>query len=100
MAKAALEVALRTLAREERGNGIRANIVAPGLVDTDMGSRLVRAVHPGQTISDLKTHFPFGHVCQPVDVAAAVAFLASEDGRYTTGQRIVVDGSGPDPAIF
>jgi 3-oxoacyl-[acyl-carrier protein] reductase len=48
----------------------------------------------------LKTHFPFGHVCQPVDVAAAVAFLASEDGRYTTGQRIVVDGSGPDPAIF
>jgi NAD(P)-dependent dehydrogenase (short-subunit alcohol dehydrogenase family) len=100
MAKAALEVAIRTLAREERGNGIRANIVAPGLVDTDMGSRLVRAVHPGQTISDLKTHFPFGHVCQPDDVAAAVAFLASEDGSYITGQRIVVDGGGPDPAIF
>jgi NAD(P)-dependent dehydrogenase (short-subunit alcohol dehydrogenase family) len=100
MAKAALEVAIRTLAREERGNGIRANIVAPGLVDTDMGSRLVSAVHGGQKLSDLKAHFPFGHVCQPEDVAAAVAFLISEDGSYITGQRIVVDGGGPDPAIF
>jgi NAD(P)-dependent dehydrogenase (short-subunit alcohol dehydrogenase family) len=100
MAKAALEVAIRTLAREERGNGIRANIVAPGLVDTDMGSRLVRAVHSGQKLSDLHADFPFGHVCQPGDVAAAVAFLTSEDASYITGQRIVVDGGGPAPAIF
>jgi NAD(P)-dependent dehydrogenase (short-subunit alcohol dehydrogenase family) len=100
MAKAALEVAIRTLAREERVNAIRANIVAPGLVDTDMGARLVHAVHTGQKLSDLHTHFPFGHVCQPEDVAAAVAFLTSEDGGYITGQRIVVDGGGPDPEIF
>jgi NAD(P)-dependent dehydrogenase (short-subunit alcohol dehydrogenase family) len=100
MAKAALEVAIRTLAREERGNGIRANIVAPGLVDTEMGSRLVHAVHTGQKLSDLHASFPFGHVCQPDDVAATVAFLTSEDGSYITGQRIVVDGGGPDPAMF
>jgi NAD(P)-dependent dehydrogenase (short-subunit alcohol dehydrogenase family) len=100
MAKAALEVAIRTLAREERVNAIRANIVAPGLVDTEMGARLVHAVHTGQKLSDLHTHFPFGHVCQPEDVAAAVAFLTSEDGGYITGQRIVVDGGGPDPEIF
>jgi NAD(P)-dependent dehydrogenase (short-subunit alcohol dehydrogenase family) len=100
MAKAALEVGIRTLAREERGNGIRANIVAPGLVDTEMGSRLVHAVHAGQKLSDLHTSFPFGHVCQPDDVAAAVAFLTSADGSYITGQRIVVDGGGPEPSMF
>jgi NAD(P)-dependent dehydrogenase (short-subunit alcohol dehydrogenase family) len=100
MAKAALEVAIRTLAREERGEAIRANIVAPGLVDTEMGARLVHAVHTGQKLSDLHAAFPFGHVCQPDDVASAVAFLTSEEGSYITGQRIVVDGGGPDPAIF
>ena len=41
MAKAALEAAARTLAREERAQGIRVNVVAPGLVATDMGERLV-----------------------------------------------------------
>lgn len=100
MAKAAMEVAMRTLAREERGNAIRANIVAPGLVDTEMGSRLVHAVNTGQNLSDLHAGFPFGHVCQPCDVATVVAFLVSEDGSYITGQRIVVDGGGPDPAMF
>jgi len=100
MAKAAMEVAIRTLAREELGNAIRANIVAPGLVDTEMGSRLVQAVNDGQKLSDLHAGFPFGRVCQPCDVAALVAFLVSEDGSYVTGQRIVVDGGGPDPAIF
>jgi NAD(P)-dependent dehydrogenase (short-subunit alcohol dehydrogenase family) len=100
MAKAALEVAIRTLAREERGNAIRANLVAPGLVDTDMGARLVHAAHAGQKLSDLHTRYPFGLVCHPDDVAAAVAFLTSGDGSYITGQRIVVDGGGPDPEIF
>jgi NAD(P)-dependent dehydrogenase (short-subunit alcohol dehydrogenase family) len=47
MAKAALEAAARTLAREERANGIRVNVVAPGLVATDMGERLVRAIDGG-----------------------------------------------------
>jgi NAD(P)-dependent dehydrogenase (short-subunit alcohol dehydrogenase family) len=93
MAKAAIEVAIRTLAREERGNAIRANIVAPGLVDTEMGARLVQAVHTGQRLSDLHAGFPFGRVCQPDDVAAAVAFLTSDDGGYITGQRIVVDAA-------
>ena len=47
MAKAAMEAAARTLAREERAHGIRVNVVAPGLVATDMGERLVRAVDGG-----------------------------------------------------
>ena len=100
MAKAALEMLTRTLAREERSHGVRVNIVAPGLIDTDMGARLVRAVKGGRDIADIQGDFPFGRVCQAEDVAGLVAFLASKDGGYLTGQRFVVDGGGPTPAIF
>jgi NAD(P)-dependent dehydrogenase (short-subunit alcohol dehydrogenase family) len=98
MAKAAMEAAVRTLAREERSHGIRVNIVAPGLVATDMGERLVRAVD-GRALHDLDEHFPFGRVCLPTDVAGVVAFLVSADSGYVTGQRLVVDGGGPDLGI-
>ncbi len=98
MAKAAMEAAARTLAREERSHGIRVNIVAPGLVATDMGERLVRAVD-GRALHDLDEHFPFGRVCLPGDVAGVVAFLVSADSGYVTGQRVVVDGGGPDLGI-
>lgn len=99
MAKAALEAAARTLAREERTNGIRVNVVAPGLVATDMGERLVRAID-GRPLHDLDDQYPFGRVCLPEDVAGVVAFLVSADSGYVTGQRLVVDGGGPDPGIL
>ena len=98
MAKAAMEAAARTLAREERAHGIRVNVVAPGLVATDMGERLVRAVD-GRALHDLDAQYPFGRVCLPEDVAAVVAFLVSADSGYVTGQRLVVDGGGPDVGI-
>ena len=98
MAKAAMEAAARTLAREERSHGIRVNIVAPGLVATDMGERLVRAVD-GRALHDLDELYPFGRVCLPEDVAGVVAFLVSADSGYVTGQRVVVDGGGPDLGI-
>lgn len=98
MAKSALETAARTLAREERSHGIHVNIVAPGLVNTDMGRKLVHAVR-GAEIAELGADSPFGRVCEPADVAAAVAYLASPDAGYLTGQRLVVDGGGPDPAV-
>jgi NAD(P)-dependent dehydrogenase (short-subunit alcohol dehydrogenase family) len=94
MAKAAMEMCVRTLAREERAHGIRANIVAPGLVETDMGRRLVSAATGGGSIEDLAHSYPFGRVCTPADVAAAVAYLVSADAAYVTGQRITVDGGG------
>jgi NAD(P)-dependent dehydrogenase (short-subunit alcohol dehydrogenase family) len=100
MAKAAMETAARTLAREERAHGIRVNIVAPGLVDTDMGARLVRAIRPGEEISGLHGSSAFGRVCQPDDVAAVVAFLASADASYITGEVLTVDGGGDDPKII
>jgi NAD(P)-dependent dehydrogenase (short-subunit alcohol dehydrogenase family) len=99
MAKAALEAAARTLAQEERAHGIRVNVVAPGLVATDMGERLVRAVD-GRTLHDLDAQYPFGRVCLPEDVAGVVAFLTSADSGYVTGQRLVVDGGGPTPGIL
>ncbi|MGD9990784.1 SDR family NAD(P)-dependent oxidoreductase [Pseudonocardia sp.] len=99
MAKAALEAAARTLAREERGHGVRVNIVAPGLVATDMGSRLAAAA-AGRTIEDLDPSYPFGRVARPDDVAGVVAFLASADADYLTGQRIQVDAGGPDSTLL
>ncbi|HEX5368628.1 MAG TPA: SDR family oxidoreductase, partial [Dehalococcoidia bacterium] len=39
-------------------------------------------------------HAPFGYICQPWDVAGAILYLCSEEGRYVTGQRITVNGGG------
>jgi 3-oxoacyl-[acyl-carrier protein] reductase len=94
MAKAALEALAMTLAKEERDHGIHVNVVAPGLVDTEMGRRLVRATSGEQDIRALDAHAPFGRVCRPEDVAAVVRFLVSAGAGYLTGQRITVDGGG------
>lgn len=99
MAKTAMETAMRTLALEERDHGIHANIVAPGLVATDMGRKLV-AVSQGVDIADLDAGSPFGRVCRPEDVAGSVAFLCSPDSGYLTGQRVTVDGGGPKAGIY
>ena len=99
LAKSALEAAALTLAREEREHGIRVNIVAPGLVASDMGERLAAAA-AGASIAELEPSYPFGRTCRPPDVAGIVAFLASQDGEYVTGQRITVDGGSPDASLF
>lgn len=91
MGKAAMEALAKTLAKEERPYGVRVNVVAPGLVDTEMGRRLMRAT-TGAEISDISRHLPFGRVCQPEDIAEAVAFLCSERSQYTTGQVLYING--------
>ena len=93
MAKAAMESLAWTLAKEERRNRIHVNIVAPGLIETEMGRRLVKAGGVDD-IGTLHAMMPFGRVCQPEDVAAVVRFFVSADAGYVTGQRIVVDGGG------
>jgi NAD(P)-dependent dehydrogenase (short-subunit alcohol dehydrogenase family) len=92
MAKAALEALALTLAKEEIRNGIHVNIVAPGLVATEMGSRLVKAKLGLDDIASLDDDQPLGRVCRPADVATVVRFLCSADAGYVTGQRIIVDG--------
>ena len=92
MAKAALEALAFTLANEEKTKGIRVNIVAPGLVDTEMGRRLVKGAMGVEDIRTLDKGMPFGHVCAPEDVADAVRFLVSDAASFITGQRIYLDG--------
>ena len=97
MGKAAMEALAFTLAKEERANGIHVNIVAPGLVETEMGVRLARSFTGNRDLQDLRSLdavAPFGRVCQPLDVANVVLWLCSEGAAYITGQRIVCNGGG------
>ncbi|MDE0803267.1 MAG: SDR family oxidoreductase [Acidimicrobiales bacterium] len=96
MAKAAMESLAMTLAKEEQRNGIRVNIVAPGLIETEMGRRLVKAGGVDD-ISTLHDVFPFGRVCQPEDIADVVRFLVGPQGSYVSGTRLRVDGGGSIP---
>ncbi|MSO59220.1 MAG: SDR family oxidoreductase [Ilumatobacteraceae bacterium] len=98
MGKAAQEALAATLAKEEREHGIHVNVVAPGLVETDMGLRLARAMTGQREMQDLRSldaAAPFGRVCQPEDVANIVLWFCSAEAGYVTGQRIEVDGGGP-----
>jgi 3-oxoacyl-[acyl-carrier protein] reductase len=94
MGKAALESMAVTLAKEEREHGLRVNIVAPGLVDTAMGQRLVKGAAGIEDIHSLDEIMPFGRVCQPVDIANAVRFFVSDKASYVTGEKLNVWGGG------
>jgi 3-oxoacyl-[acyl-carrier protein] reductase len=96
MGKAALEALAYTLAKEERAHGIHVNVVAPGLVESEMGRRLAKAAAGVDDIRELDRRMPFGRVCQPEDVAAVVRFLVSDGASYLTGERINVWGGGQD----
>jgi len=77
----------KALARELASRNITVNVVAPGLVDTDM----TRAV-AGKAQGDWAAQIPLGRVGTPEDVAAAVCFLASDEASYITGQVLAVNG--------
>ena len=69
----------KAVARELASRGINVNAVAPGFVETDM-------------TENLKSQIPLGKIGHPQDIAKAVAFLASPDANYITGQVLSVDG--------
>jgi len=92
IAKAGMEAMAYTLAKEERQHGIRVNVVAPGLVETDMGLRLMGAMRGVTDMRALDEQMPFGFVCQPEDIANAVAFLLSDQARFIIGQTLKVAG--------
>ncbi len=77
----------KSLAKEVAPRGIRVNAVAPGFVDTAMTADLSDEIRQ-QAIDAI----PLGRMGAPQDIAKAVAFLASEDAAYITGQTLVVDG--------
>ena len=94
--KAGLEAVAYGLAKEVQRDGIHVNIVAPGLVATDMGDRLTKAMTGGraETADALDASAPFGHVCRPEEVASVVRWLCSDGAGYVHGVRIRVDGGG------
>ena len=77
----------KSLAREVASRGITVNCIAPGFIASDMTDALNEVQRKA-----LLDQVPLGEIGRPEDVAAAVAFLASDDARYITGQTINVDG--------
>jgi NAD(P)-dependent dehydrogenase (short-subunit alcohol dehydrogenase family) len=85
-AKAGLIGLARALAKEVASRSVTVNVVAPGLIDTDMTAEL------GAARDTLAQMIPLGHVGAPSDIAGVVGFLASNHARYITGAVIPVDG--------
>jgi 3-oxoacyl-[acyl-carrier protein] reductase len=86
-AKAGIIGFTRTVAKEVASHGITVNAIAPGFIDTEMTRRLKE-----DWKQELRKQIPAGDFGTPRDVAEAVAFLASEEARYITGQVLGVDG--------
>ena len=89
-AKGAVEAMTRVLAVEWAAQGIRVNAVAPGYVDTEMLRSLVQS--GDHDPARLLARVPLNRLAQPEEIAAVIAFVASRDASYVTGQTIVVDG--------
>lgn len=85
--KAGIIALAKTAAKELGSRGVTVNVVAPGFVETDMTSTLDKTV-----VSSYLAGIPLKRSGVPADVAKAVAFLASSDAAYITGQVLVVDG--------
>ena len=85
--KAGLIGFCKALAREVASRQVTVNVVAPGLVETDMTRTITEEVK-----NDWSTHIPLGRLGSPDDIAAAVGFLASDEAAYITGQVLAVNG--------
>ena len=86
-AKAGIIGFTKSIAKEVASRGITVNAVAPGFIDTPMTQAL-----PEERKQALLNSIPLGYLGTPRDIAETVAFLASEEARYITGQVITVDG--------
>ncbi|MCI5143411.1 MAG: SDR family oxidoreductase, partial [Candidatus Electrothrix sp. ATG1] len=86
-AKAGLVGLTKSMARELAGRQVTVNCVAPGYIVTDMTSDLSEDIQ-----ESIKAQIPLGSLGTPEDVAGAVAYLASEESGYMTGQTLHVNG--------
>jgi len=85
--KAGLVGFSKALAREVASRGITVNVVAPGLIETDMTAGLSESAHDA-----MLSQIPLGRLGTPEDVASAVCFLASDEASYITGHVLAVNG--------
>ena len=85
--KAGLEGFSRALAREVASRGITVNVVAPGMIETDMTAHLQESAREA-----MFSQIPLGRLGAVDDVASAVCFLASEEAAYITGHVLAVNG--------
>ena len=85
--KAGLIGFCKSMAREVASRGITVNVVAPGLIETDMTKALA-----GASREDWAERIPLGRLGRPEDVAHAVCFLASDEASYITGHVLAVNG--------
>ncbi len=77
----------QTLAKEFASKGITVNAIAPGFVETEMLKSI-----PQEIMQKILAQIPTGRLCAPSEVAAAVAYLASKEGDYITGQVLDING--------
>jgi NAD(P)-dependent dehydrogenase (short-subunit alcohol dehydrogenase family) len=94
--KAAVEAMVLNLAPELGARGITINAVAPGGTATDMSTGAAPHYFPGQqnvdVAAEIRKIVPLGRMARPGEIAAAIAFLVSEDASYVTGRTFAVDG--------
>lgn len=86
-AKSGLTGLSKTIARELGGKGVTCNVIAPGFIVTDMTSNL-----PGDVTNKVKDAMAIKRLGEPGDIAAAVAYVTSDEAGFLTGQTIAVDG--------
>lgn len=90
--KAGIEALGRAIAKEEGRYGIRANMVAPGIIDAGLGETFLKTLYTPDVWEAQKRRIALRRFGSAEEIAASVAFLASDRARYITGQTLIVDG--------
>ncbi len=90
--KAAMEALGRAIAKEEGRFGIRANMVAPGIIDAGLGTAFMQSLYTPEVWDGQRKKIALQSFGEGRDIGEAIAFLASERARYITGQTLIVDG--------